>query len=610
MRRQAVIDRLKTVLKKYWGYDSFLPLQREAMLCAASGRDSLVVLPTGGGKSLCYQAPAVALNGPTVVVSPLISLMKDQVDGLTACGIPAARLDSSLDQVERDEIFQGLAAGKLKILYLSPERITSVGFADYLARIKPAMIAIDEAHCVSMWGHDFRPEYRQLGQLKKQLGNIAVHAYTATATEQVRCDIIQQLKLETPTVLVGSFDRPNLVFRIRPRTDRLKHVCAVLDRHKNESGIIYCIRRKDVDELCAALRQKGYKVAPYHAGLDDRTRRENQDLFIKERIDTIVATVAFGMGIDKSNVRCVIHTGLPKSLEHYQQESGRAGRDGLEAECCLFYGGGDYNAWKFLMRDMEAQPAQIAIDKLNQISDFCNGHECRHAAILRYFGQTLGKANCGACDFCLGEIDGMDDALVIAQKILSCVVRVEQRFGAAHVARVLAGSNSELVTSRGHDQLSTYGILADHRIRDISQWIEQLVGQSCIEKCGDYNVLRVTESGWQVLKGNKTPCLRKPATRPERTTSFANESWQEVDKGLFEHLRELRRELAGALGVPAFLVFGDATLRDMARKKPCTSKDLLDIHGVGREKQKRFGKTFLQEIQHYLRQKGLRKGDD
>ena len=603
-RSLTVIEQLKSVLKKYWGYDAFLPLQQEAMLSATRGHDSLVVLPTGGGKSLCYQAPAMALQGPTIVVSPLISLMKDQVNALTECGVPAARLDSSLDQTERDSVFQRVAQEELKILYLSPERIMSVGFMDYLAGIKPAMIAIDEAHCVSMWGHDFRPEYRQLGQLKKRLGKIAIHAYTATATQHVREDIIQQLHLDKPTVLVGSFDRPNLVYRIKPRVDRVKQVSAVLDRHKNESGIVYCIRRRDVDELCAALKAKGYKAAPYHAGLDDDTRRKNQDLFIKERVDTIVATIAFGMGIDKSNVRYVIHTGLPKSLEHYQQESGRAGRDGLEAECWLFHSGGDYGTWKRLLGDLEQEAAQIALGKLDDMYSFCNSAECRHAAILRYFGQTLGKDDCGACDFCLNEIDQVEDALVIAQKILSCMVRVEQRFGGHYVAQVLTGSKDQRILECGHDRLSTYGLLEEHRIGDVRQWIEQLVSQGYAQKVGEYNVLQVTRTGWEVLKSEKTPRLLKPAARPEKTAKVAADSWREVDTELFEVLRGLRRELAEKSGVPAFVIFGDAALRDMARRKPRTREDFMQVHGVGREKNKRYGKTFIQAIDNYCRQHG------
>jgi len=312
------------------------------MECISRGTDSIVVLPTGGGKSLCFQAPAVTMPGLAVVVSPLISLMKDQVDALTECGVSARRIDSSMSVNERDSAIARINEQSLKLLYLSPERLLSDGFVDFLKKTELSFIAIDEAHCVSMWGHDFRPEYRQLGSLRQIFPDVTIAAYTATATEQVRNDIAQQLQLKNPQMLIGSFDRPNLVYKVRPRKTILKQVCEVLDRHKGESGIIYCIRRKDVDSMCAQLTAKGYSVVPYHAGMTDVDRKKNQEQFINENVDTIVATIAFGMGIDKSNVRYVIHTGMPKSLEHYQQENGRAGRDGLEAECCLFYSGGDY----------------------------------------------------------------------------------------------------------------------------------------------------------------------------------------------------------------------------------------------------------------------------
>jgi ATP-dependent DNA helicase RecQ len=325
------MKKIKKALVQYWGFETFLPLQRQAMECISRGIDSVVVLPTGGGKSLCFQAPAVTMPGLAVVVSPLISLMKDQVDALKECGVAAERIDSSLSASEQ---------------YLSPERLISDNFLGVLRKANLSFIAIDEAHCVSMWGHDFRPEYRQLGLLKELFGDITIAAYTATATDHVRGDIAEQLKLNNPQMLIGSFDRPNLVYKVQPRNNIVKQVCSVIERHEGESGIIYCIRRKDVDGMCAQLESKGYSVAPYHAGMDAADRKKNQDLFITEKVDIIVATVAFGMGIDKSNVRYVIHTGMPKSLEHYQQESGRAGRDGLEADCCLFHSGGDYGTWK------------------------------------------------------------------------------------------------------------------------------------------------------------------------------------------------------------------------------------------------------------------------
>jgi len=575
------------------------------MECVCSQRDSIVVLPTGGGKSLCYQAPAVVLPGLTVVVSPLISLMKDQVDALIECGVSAARIDSSLAAHEQQRVFEALHNKQLKLLYLSPERLVSDGFVDVLKKTGLFFIAIDEAHCVSMWGHDFRPEYRQLGILKQVFPNVTIGAYTATATGHVRDDIAEQLHLENPEMLIGSFDRPNLIYKVRRRTNRAKQVRAVLDRHKGESGIIYCIRRRDVDELSSLLRVKGYNVLPYHAGMADEDRKKNQEAFINEKVDTIVATIAFGMGIDKSNVRYVIHTGMPKSLEHYQQETGRAGRDGLEAECCLFYSGGDYGTWKSLMSDMEPEAHKIAMIKLNKLYNFCTGGVCRHKAILRYFGQTLDKDNCAACDMCLGELDYIKDALEISQKILSCIVRLGQRFGGGYTAAVLTGSSDKRILENRHDALSTYGLLSDYSQHTVHNWIEQLEGQACIEKVGEFNVLNVTEKGWQVLKGNETPRLLKPAEKPAKVSKVVEDSWEGVDKGLFEALRKLRTSIARKKGVPAYVVFGDAALRDMARRRPSTYIKLLDVKGIGEKKRQQYGEVVLAAMKDYCKANSL-----
>lgn len=594
-----MIEDIKKTLARYWGYNDFLPLQKKAMECISRGTDSIVVLPTGGGKSLCFQAPAVIMKGLTVVVSPLISLMKDQVDALRECGLPAARIDSSLSADEQQAVYGALHNKKLKLLYLSPERLVSDGFVEVLRSMKLSLIAIDEAHCVSMWGHDFRPEYRQLGMLKKMFPGVTIGAYTATATEQVRSDIAEQLNLNDPEMLVGSFDRPNLVYKIRRRMNKVKQVCDVLDRHKGESGIIYCIRRKDVDELSLSLRAKGYNVLPYHAGMDDKDRKKNQELFINEKVDTIVATIAFGMGIDKSNVRYVVHTGMPKSLEHYQQETGRAGRDGLEAECCLFYSGGDYGTWKHLMREMQPDAYQIAMVKLNQMYNYCTGGACRHKAILRYFGQNLGKDNCTACDMCLGEMDCIDNALETAQKILSCVVRLDQRFGGSYTALVLTGSNDKRILENNHDALSTYGLLSDYSKHTVHDWIEQLEGQDYLRKVGDYNMLNITEKGLQVLKGNETPRLLKPAEKPAKVSKVVEDSWEGVDKGLFEALRKLRTTIARKKGIPAYIVFGDAALRDMARLRPSNHVRLLEVRGVGEKKSRQYGEVVVATIKDY-----------
>jgi len=517
----VMIESIQKALCKYWGFDGFLPLQKQAMECIGRGTDSIVVLPTGGGKSLCFQAPAVIMPGLAVVVSPLISLMKDQVDTLSECGIPAGRIDSSLSFDKQKAVLAKIHNKKLKLLYLAPERLVSDSFLEVLRKVELSFIAIDEAHCVSMWGHDFRPEYRQLGLLKQIFPDVTIGAYTATATEQVRSDIAQQLRLKEPEMLIGSFDRPNLVYKVRPRKNVIKQVCAVLDRYKDKSGIIYCIRRRDVDSMCAQLAAKGYSVAPYHAGMTDEDRKKNQEQFINEKVCTIVATIAFGMGIDKSNVRYVIHTGMPKSLEHYQQESGRAGRDGLEAECCLFYSGGDYGVWKSLMSDMPPETQKIAMSKLRGMYRYCTGGVCRHKAILRYFGQDLDKDNCEACDMCLGELDCIDDALETAQKILSCVIRLDQRFGGGYTALVLTGSEEKRITENNHDKLSTYGLLSDYSKHIVHDWIEQLAGQDYVEKTGEYNVLNVTKKGWRVIKGKETPRLLKPAEKPVKVSKSA-----------------------------------------------------------------------------------------
>jgi len=594
------VEAIGEVLKRHWGYASFLPLQREAIEAVVAGRDSVVVLPTGGGKSVCYQVPAVRLPGMAIVVSPLISLMKDQVDALVDCGVAADCLNSGQTLPEQDDVVARVRRGDVKILYVAPERLMTDGFLRLLGGRSLSFIAVDEAHCVSMWGHDFRPEYRQLGRLKAVFPGIAIHAYTATATGQVRDDIAAQLKLEGPNVIVGSFDRPNLIYSVERRVDVVRQVADVLDRHRNESSIVYCIRRADVDDLTERLRDAGYAVAAYHAGLSPEERKRAQDAFIVEDVDTIVATVAFGMGIDKSNVRAVIHAGMPKSLEHYQQESGRAGRDGLDAECVLLHGSGDYGTWKYLIERSDSEEARrVAIAKLGDISAYASGVTCRHRAILQYFGQDLESESCNACDVCFGDLELADDALVTAQKILSCVYRLDERYGADYTAAVLTGSREGRILEGGHDELSTYALLSDLTRRLVRDWIEQLVGQGYLAKRGEYNTLAITERGWRAIRGDETPRLLKPAERPRQAA--AADSWEGVDRGLFDTLRVVRRAIAKEKGVPAYIVFGDAALRDMARRRPSSVEGFLAVSGVGQAKAQQYGERFVATIREYAR---------
>jgi ATP-dependent DNA helicase RecQ len=467
------------------------------------------------------------------------------------------------------------------------------------------LIAVDEAHCISAWGHDFRPEYRQLGILKQAFPGIAVHAYTATATGQVRTDIAEQLRLENPEFIVGSFDRPNLIYKVERRADLMRQIRTALDRHPGESGIIYCIRRADVDEVCQTLTELGYRATPYHAGLDDATRKCNQEAFVEEKVNTMVATIAFGMGIDKSNVRYVIHAGMPKSLEHYQQESGRAGRDGLEAECILIFSGGDYGVWNSIMRDLEPAVKGTALRKLNDLYGYCTGVTCRHKALLNYFGQDLGHDNCGACDVCLGNLACLEDSLVTAQKILSCVVRLNERFGADYTTSVLIGSEEQRILASGHNKLSTYGLLSDYSKRVVRDWVEQLVGQGYARKEGEYNLLKLTPAGREILRGRGEPRLLKPAEKPAKVAKVAADSWEDVDKGLFEELRKLRRRIADRKNVPAYIVFGDAALRDMARIRPSSDQAFFLVRGVGEAKCAQYADEFLKVIKDYSRANSL-----
>jgi ATP-dependent DNA helicase RecQ len=603
--------RLLEAMQRYWGYDAFRPLQAEAMQAALADRDSLVVLPTGGGKSLCFQAPAATMEGVALVVSPLISLMKDQVDALRQCGVPAAAINSTLTPVERREIAADMRSGKLKLVYVAPERLLGPRTLEYFQSFPISLVAVDEAHCISHWGHDFRPEYRGLSVLKEAFPGVGVHAYTATASAAVREDIVRQLGLVDPCVLVGSFDRPNLVYRVRRSTGRFAEVSEIAERRRGESGIVYCISRKEVETTAAGLSALGIRAAPYHAGMSDDQRHRNQDAFLEESVDVVVATVAFGMGIDKSNVRYVVHAGMPKSLEHYVQESGRAGRDGLEAECVLLFNGSDAVKWRRMIETGENAAAEGALAALEAMEQFCHSAACRHGELVAHFGQRLDAANCSACDVCLGEVEFVEEPLVLGQKILSCVARLEERYGADYTAKVLAGSREERILSAGHNTLSTYGLLAAENVASIRRWIDQLASQRYLQRSGEFNVLQLTDLGRELLRGNATPQLLKPGETAEKSRASrsrrydAAQSWEGVDRGLFERLRQVRAETAAERGVPPYLVFGDASLRDMARKRPGTTEAFLTVHGVGQQKRAEFGERFVGAIGDYCREAGL-----
>ncbi|MEW4487953.1 DNA helicase RecQ [Thalassoglobus sp. JC818] len=597
---------LAKVLQDYWGYDSFHELQLPAMQSVLADRDSLVVLPTGGGKSLCYQAPAMCRDGMAIVISPLISLMKDQVDSLRENGISAAFINSTLTAQEKWEIADQIKGGEIKLLYLAPERIQARGQLTRLIESgNPSFVAVDEAHCVSQWGHDFRPHYRELRSLREWFPEISFHGYTATATNRVRTDIIEQLGLHEPEVLIGHFDRPNLFYRIAQRDNLLEQVQAVIDKFPSRAGVIYCISRKEVERVTDQLQTLGYRAAAYHAGMDDVERQANQEAFIKDEIQIIVATVAFGMGIDKPDVRFVIHIGIPKTLENYQQETGRAGRDGLNSECHLFFGGNDARTWKRIFSDQPPNLQQASLESLQTVVDFCHSLDCRHRSLVQHFGQELPEDCSTACDHCTDGRDFEPDSLRYSQMILSSIYRQGEQYATSYTIRVLQGRSDDRIRQNAHDELTTFGLLRNKSQETIKAWIGQLVSQGFLAASGEFGILKITERGGKLLRGEVEPRLSKPAPKRSQSASRKSPSKPAVPAhaaDLFEELRILRTRIAREKSVAPYLIFGDAALQDMALKLPTTEQEFLEVSGVGTKKCEQYGEEFLNLIRDSLEQ--------
>lgn len=596
---------MRQILKKYFGFDEFRPLQKDVIENVLARRDTFVLMPTGGGKSLCYQLPALKFSGITLVISPLIALMKDQVDSLKANGIAAEFLNSTLPSSEIQRIQSEALGGKIKLLYVAPERMALSGFENFLKNLKLNLIAVDEAHCISEWGHDFRPDYRKLKKLKDIFPDIPIIALTATATEKVRQDILGQLNLRNPGIFISSFDRKNLFFRVIEKKNTFSKLLRLLENRKKESAIIYCFSRKESENLAANLRAEGFSALAYHAGLNPEDRKKSQEMFIRDEINIIVATIAFGMGIDKPNVRLVAHYTFPKSLEGYYQEVGRAGRDGLPAECVMFYTYADARKHQYFLNDIADENLRTQTEKkLREVMEYADLNSCRRRYLLAYFGEKYENKNCGGCDACLAEKE-MFDATVVAQKILSAIIRTGERFGAGYVADVLEGKNTKQIRERNHDKLSIYGIIKDFSGGQIREIIRALIGAGIIEKArGDYPTLALTNKGKRFLI--KKEKLELPKLKEDDfDDKFRIEDDLDYDKNLFEKLRELRRKAAGKLNVPPFVIFSDVSLQEMAYYFPDDENNFLKISGVGERKLKSFGKMFLREIIEHARENNL-----
>ncbi|OLA95288.1 MAG: ATP-dependent DNA helicase RecQ [Verrucomicrobia bacterium 13_2_20CM_55_10] len=607
---------LIATLKRHFGYDEFRPLQEEIIRDALAGHDVFVLMPTGGGKSLCFQLPALQRDGLTIVVSPLISLMKDQVDALQTSGISATYLNSTLRREDAKARWRGLHRDEYRMLYVAPERLMLETFLERARNWKIAQIAIDEAHCISEWGHDFRPEYRELEKLRQHFRDAPVMALTATATERVRADIVKQLQLRDPRCYVASFNRPNLTYRVIPKASTYEQLLEFIRARPNESGIVYCASRKSTDSLARNLNDDGISAKPYHAGLTSSERTKHQESFLRDDVRVVTATIAFGMGINKPNVRFVVHYDLPKNLESYYQETGRAGRDGLPSECVLLFSPGDVAKQLHFIDEKSESEARIARAQLRQMVHYAETRECRRATLLKYFGEeyptpdeTVGgnrpllQTSCEGCDNCLTPRETFDGTIP-AQKFLSCVHRICTKsgfgFGLNHVVDVLRGADTEAIRQRGHTGLSTYGIG-----RELKREAWQAIGRELLRlglvECapGRFATLSLTPAGLDALR-NRTPITLTKQIELAEKTPRTEAGAIDCDESLFERLRASRRQLADERGVPAYIIFSDVSLREMARNYPTTEGEFRRISGVGAQKLKDFAEPFLSAINNYL----------